>query len=557
MAIPSPVVRVTLPGGVTKTVTPSTTLEEILNPLQKRDSHVMGALVNNTLRELTFPLTEDATVKPIDLTDDNGVRIYWRSLTLVLVRAARELFPGARVCVEHSLAQGIYSEVFLPGGRRATPLDIRAIEERMREIILRDERIVRLTLPLEEAIVLFRSDGQEDKVRLLRYRNQDYVKVYRCGWLHDYFYGYMVPSTGYLKVFALIPYSTGLILLYPRGDSPFSLPPFEDHPRVAQVFAEYERWGRILEVDYVAGLNGRIEAHEGEEIVRICEALHEKKIAAIADQITSESDHARVVLIAGPSSSGKTTFTQRLRVQLRVNGLHPVCISLDDYFVARDLTPRDEQGNFDFEALEAIDLPLFNEHLADLIAGRRVKLPKYNFLTGSREAGVELQVGPDQPILIEGIHGLNERLTAAIPKANKFKVYVSALTQLNLDEHNRIPTTDNRVIRRIVRDHRTRGYSARATIARWPSVRRGEERHIFPFQEEADAMFNSALVYELAVLKPYVEPLLKQVERGTPEFPEANRLLKFLQYFLPLEDSEVPLNSILREFIGNSCFYRE
>lgn len=557
MAIPSPTVSVTLPGGNIKTVAPLTTLETILDPLQRGDSLIVGAYVNHALRELTFPLGEDATVSPIDLTDDSGVRIYWRSLTLVLVRAARELFPGARVCVEHSLAQGIFGEIFLPGGKRATPLDIRAIEERMREIIRKDDPIIRLTLPLEEAIRLFREDGQEDKVKLLRYRNQDHVKVYRCGWLHDYFYGYMVPSTGYLKVFALIPYSTGFILLYPRGDSPTSLPPFEDHPRVAQVFAEYERWGRILEVDYVASLNGRIESRQAEEIIRIAEALHEKKIAAIADQITSESDRSRVVLIAGPSSSGKTTFTQRLKVQLRVNGLRPVCVSLDDYFVDRHLTPLDEKGKLDFEALEAIDLSLFNEHLADLIAGRAVKLPRYNFLTGSREAGDVLQVGLDQPILIEGIHGLNERLTAAIPKSSKFKVYVSALTQLNLDEHNRIPTTDNRIIRRIVRDFRTRGYSARDTIARWPSVRRGEERYIFPFQEEADAMFNTALVYELSVLKPYVEPLLRQVEPGTPEYPEANRLLKFLQYFLTLEDKEVPLNSILREFIGNCCFYQE
>lgn len=559
MAILSPVITITFPDGTREQVSPGITLQSVVAHLQdRRPSPVVGALINNCLRELTYPLTEDCTLVPIDLTSDNGVRIYWRSLSLVLVRAARELFPGCRVLIEHSLPHGIFGEIILEGGGRVSASQFLAVENRMREIVQHNEPIVRLTLPVEAAMMLFKEDGQEDKVRLLRYRKQDHVKVYRCGWLHDYFYGYMVPSTGFLKVFALMPYDGGFILRYPRNGNLAALPPFEDNPRLAQVFAEYERWGHILEVDYVSSLNDHLTAGRGPEIIRVAEALHEKKIAAVADQIAAESERTRLVLIAGPSSSGKTTFAQRLMVQLRVNGLRPVSVSLDDYFVDRASTPCDANGEFDFEALEAIDLGLFNQHLEALISGKPVELPLYNFKSGLREkSGRILQVSPGQPIIIEGIHGLNDRLTASIPKRLKFKIYVSALTQLNLDDHNRIPTTDNRIIRRIVRDHRTRGYSARETVGRWPSVRRGEERHIFPFQEEADVMFNSSLVYEVAVLKPYVEPLLLEVDSSYPEHPEVKRLLKFLQYFAPLDDCEVPQNSILREFIGKSCFYRE
>ena len=560
MAIPSPLkIEVSFPNGSIKEVPAGTKVFDLLTAEQLRQPiPIVGALVNNTLRELTFPVSTDSEIIPIDLTSELGVRIYWRSLSLVLIRAAREIYPGCHVLIEHSLSKGIFGEIILTNGKYADADCIELIEKRMRRIIAADEPIIRVSMPVNDAIALFDADQQPDKARLLHYRKSNIVKVYRCGWLHDYYYGYMVPSTGYLKVFELRPYNTGFILRFPRTESPTALQTFVPSPQLAKVFGEFERWGRILEVDYLASLNERIASGKGHEIVRIAEALHEKKTAAIADSITSEKERLRLILIAGPSSSGKTTFAQRLMVQLRVNGLRPVSISVDDYFVNRDCTPKDANGELDFECLEAIDLDLFNEHLRALIAGKPVQLPRYSFVRGAREKSDRvLQITKDQPILIEGIHGLNERLTPSVPKDEKYKIYVSALTQLNMDEHNRIPTTDNRMIRRIVRDYRTRGYSATNTIAIWPSVRRGEERHIFPFQEEADVMFNSALVYELAILKSHVEPLLKQVRPDDPAHVEAKRLLKMLQYFLPMEEDEVPLNSILREFIGNSCFYKE
>ncbi|HBE06314.1 MAG TPA: AAA family ATPase [Firmicutes bacterium] len=560
LAIPSPLkIEVSFPNGSTKAVPAGTKVFDLLTAEQHRQPvPIVGALVNNTLRELTYPVSTDAEIIPIDLTSELGVRIYWRSLNLVLIRAAREIYPGCHVLIEHSLSKGIFGEVIPPNGKYADADSIELIENRMRRIIAADEPIIRVPMSVNDAIALFEADQQPDKARLLKYKKSNIVKVYRCGWFHDYFYGYMVPSTGYLKVFELRHYNTGFILRFPRTESPTAIQTFVPSPQLGKVFGEFERWGRILEVDYLASLNEKIASGKGHEIVRIAEALHEKKMAAIADSISSEKERLRLILIAGPSSSGKTTFAQRLMVQLRVNGLRPVSISVDDYFVNRDRTPKDANGEFDFECLEAIDLDLFNEHLRALIAGKPVQLPRYSFIKGAREKSDRiLQITKDQPILIEGIHGLNERLTPSVPKHEKFKIYVSALTQLNMDEHNRIPTTDNRMIRRIVRDHRTRGYSATNTIAIWPSVRRGEERHIFPFQEEADVMFNSALVYELAILKSYVEPLLKQVRPDDPAHVEAKRLLKMLQYFVPMDESEVPLNSILREFIGNSCFYKE
>jgi uridine kinase len=512
-------------------------------------AQVVAARVNGELRELTYPLTEDSTVEFLDLGTDDGQRIYTRSLSFLLIRATQDVLPGAAVSIEHSLGNGLYIEIH--GDSPLTEEDVAVLEMRMKELVEADLPFRKKRLPLHQAQQLFQKQGQTDKVRLLKYRAKDYLNVYELDGLVDYFFGYMVPSTGFLRLFTLHFNLPGLILLFPKKYSPTVLPKYQDQPKLAAVFREAERWGEILEVADVGSLNDLIVSGHGPELVRISEALHEKKIAQIADQITANRE-ARLVLIAGPSSSGKTTFTQRLYIQLRVNGLRPVTISLDDYFVDREATPRDEAGQYDFEALEALDLKLFNHQLVQLIQGDEVEVPVFDFKRGARTwVGRRIKVEPGQPLLIEGIHGLNERLTPSIPKDKKFKIYVSALTQLNVDRHNRIPTTDTRLLRRIVRDSKYRSAQAEDTIMRWPSVRWGEERNIFPFQEEADAMFNSALVYELAILKKYAEPLLAQVPGDSPAYSQAKILRKFLAYFQPLEEEdEIPRNSILREFIG-------
>lgn len=547
--------NMTFADGSTQTFLKGTRLEEMFQPQWGEKGITVAAKVGNELKELTFAPEKDGNIQPIDLSSIDGVRIYWRSLTFVLVRAAQDIFPGCKVTIEHSLSKGIFGELYI--GRPINEKDIRAIEDRMREIIEADEPIEKITLPREEAIKLFDKNGHLDKVQLLKFRQKEYVRVYKCGDCYDYFYGYMVPSTRYLKVFGLKFYLPGFILRFPQKECPSELPAFEEQRKLARVFYEFEQWGHVLELPHVGGLNEQISRGKSGEIIRISEALHEKKIGQLADEITKDKGRIRVILVAGPSSSGKTTFAQRLSVQLRVNGLRPVAVSIDDYFVDRVHTPRDEEGNLDFEALEAIDLELFNEHLIQLVQGEEVDIPVFNFQKGQRESsGHRVRITEEQPLIIEGIHGLNDRLTQAVPKERKYKIYISALTQLNIDNHNRIPTTDNRLLRRVVRDSQFRGHDARTTIDLWTSVRRGEERNIFPFQEEADAIFNSALSYELAVLKRYAEPLLMAIGTDDPEYPEAKRLLKFLSYFLPMDDCEVPINSILREFIGQSCFAR-
>jgi uridine kinase len=550
--------KITLfPSGEAFFYKDGTSLLEISRDFQdKFPSTIVAARVNNMLRELTYIPEGDVELEFVDLTSEDGERIYVRSLSCVFIRAAREIIKGCRVSIEHSLGNGIYCEIH--GDRSITESDVLAIEKRMREIIQKDIPFIKESIPLEEAVEMFEKDGQLDKVRLLKYRKRPFINIYSCGWFKDYFYGYMVPSTGFLKKFGLKFYPPGLILQFPNRYSPGDIPPYIDQPKLAAVFKEAEQWGEILGVADVGSLNERISMGRGRELVRIAEALHEKKIAQIADEIAQHSDRLRVILIAGPSSSGKTTFAQRLSVQLKVNGLRPVSVSLDDYFVNRDMTPRDENGNYDFESIEAIDLALFNRQLVELIEGKKVEVPTYNFQKGVREyRGNMLQVEKNQPIIIEGIHGLNERLTSSIPKENKFKIYVSALTQLNIDDHNRIPTTDTRILRRIVRDSQFRSNDALNTIKMWPSVRRGEEKYIFPFQEDANVMFNSALIYELSVLKRYAEPLLQKIDSRYREFSKARILLKFLDYFLPFdEEDEIPPNSIIREFIGKSCFYK-
>jgi len=550
----NPFVQVEIEGLGSRRVKPGTTLQELAKdcwPASWR--RILAAYVDNELRELTYPITSSCHVSFFGLEVKDGYRIYQRSAVFLLIRAAREILPRCRVIIEHSLSNGLYGEIQCQ--RALVKKDLEAIEARMREIAARDEPFEKSVLPKEEAMELFAKDGQFDKVNLLKYRQSDTVNVYRCGWLYDYFYGYMVPSTGYLDKFRLHYYLPGFILQIPDSDNPDQIPPYREQPKLASVLREAEQWAKILEVETVGALNDIIAEGKSGELIRIAEALHEKKIAQMADMISERHDTLRVILIAGPSSSGKTTFVQRLAVQLRVNGLRPVAIHLDDYFLDRDKTPRNERGEYDFESIEAIDLELFNTHLAQLIQGEEVEVPTYDFTSGRRVyTGKRLRVAPGQPIIIEGIHGLNERLTASIPSGNKFKIYISALTQLNIDHHNRIPTTDGRLLRRIVRDHQFRGHSAQDTLRLWRAVRRGEKENIFPFQEEADVMFNSALIYEFAVLKRFAEPLLKTISTKDPAYSEAKRLLKFLSYFLPLDPDDVPPTSILREFIGGSCF---
>lgn len=531
------------------------TLEDVSKGLQESVKDlIVAAIVNNELKELHYILDSDCHVKFIDLSTTIGSRIFQRSLSFVFIRACMELFSGCQVTVEHSISKGLYCEVHYK--RAIDRDDVERIENRMKEIVFEDVPFVKSRIPVNEAKDIFREYDQLGKVNLLKYREKPYINIYQSGWLKNYFYGYMVPSSGYIKEFKIQYYAPGVVLQFPRVENGGTVPEFEEHPKLFKVFRESEKWGEILEIDYVAALNDLIISRKENEFIRIAEALHEKKIAEIADKICTNIQEKRVILIAGPTSSGKTTFAQRLMIQLKVNGIKPVAISLDDYFVNREDTPLDEFGEYDFESLYSIDLKLFNEHLQALLQGEEVEIPSFNFHKGAREYnGHRIQISENQPIILEGIHALNDELTRSIPKDNKFKIYISALTQLNIDEHNRIPTTDTRLIRRIVRDSKFRSNDANQTLSVWPSVRRGEEKNIFPFQEEADVMFNSALFFELSVLKKYAEPLLRQVETGSPVYVEAKRLLKFLNYFVALENEDnIPKTSIMREFIGNSSF---
>lgn len=510
---------------------------------------IVAALVNNRLQELTYAVTQDVHVKPIDTSTSDGMRIYQRSLCFLLIVAIHELFPAVRVVIDHSVTLGgVFCEI--KGREPFNQAEIDAIEARMREIVEADLPLRREIVSVQEAKSLFASQGYDDKVRLLDFREESEIAVYCLRGVRDYFYGYMMPSTAQMRWFSLQLYPPGFILRLPRRESPTDLPRYRDYPKLMAVFREYGRWLNILGMENVSSLNSAVENGEISKAILVSEALHEKHISNIADEIMKR--RARLVFIAGPSASGKTTFARRLAIQLMANGQRPFAIGLDDYFLDRELTPRDEHGNYDFEALEAINLPLFHEQLLRLMAGEPVQLQKYNFKTGKSEAGEHIRLSKDAIIIVEGIHGLNPQLVAELPAESLYRIYVSALTQLNIDHHNRVPTTDTRLLRRIVRDARERNYPARATIERWDSVRRGEERSIFPYQENADVMFNSALAYELAVLKPFAEPLLLSIPEGTLEAIEAGRLLSFLRWVRPCKPDMVPDNSLLREFIGGS-----
>ena len=551
---PRPEVEIQLPDGRILSGPRGSKIGDFLGVVADSfDAPVVAAIVNGELRELTNPIKMESTVQPVTMADPDGARIYRRSLTFLLEMAFSHLHPKGTLTIDHSVSfGGYYCQV--SGRPPLSKSELEALKVHMQELVDADMLFERMEVPLADAIEYFRKLGYDDKIHLLSHRQKDYLTLYRLGERMDYHHGYMVPSTGYLRWFDLTTTNGGFTLQFPRRHAPTKLLDAAtlDYPKLLSAFRQYGDWLTRLGIDNVGALNDAIQAGRGHEIILVSEALHEQHISGIARQIAERQDQVSLVLIAGPSSSGKTTFSRRLTIQLLARGISPFPLELDNYFVDRDKTPRDENGQFNFESIETLDLPLLAEHLQQLVAGKKVKMPHYNFKTGMREPGETIHLQRGQIIILEGIHGLNPRLIPEVLSGQAFRVYVSALTQLNLDRHNRVSTTDTRLIRRIVRDARERGYSAKDTIGRWESVRRGEKNYIFPFQENADIMFNSALVYELAALKPFAEPLLRQVPHGTPEHIEAKRLLAFLEWFLPLETDLIPENSIAREFLGGS-----
>ncbi|WP_326909584.1 nucleoside kinase [Sedimentibacter sp. MB31-C6] len=531
------------------------TLYSLAKKIYKDDyKRFLVAKVNNKLQELiSSSFTENDKIEFLDIKDNDGHRVYVRTLSLVFIKACKDIFENIDVSIEHSLNKGLYIEI---KNKKAIHLnDVSKVKIKMQEIIDDQKPIEQTFLNVKDAKEIFNKQGMDDKVELLNHWNKDKIRVYKLEDYYDNFYGYLAPNTNVIDKFDLKLFYPGVILNFPTKENNFELPEYIEQKKISKVFRETEEWGEIMDVGYVGALNNKIADSTIEDMIRINEALHEKKIAYIADEITSDKN-IKIVLISGPSSSGKTTFAQRLSIQLRVNGKKTYALSLDDYFVNRSLTPKDENGDYDFETIKAVDLDLFNEQLLDLMAGDTVNIPVYNFITGEREFTREpVTLSKEHIIIVEGIHGLNDELTKNIPHKNKYKIYISALTQLNIDNHNHIATSDLRLIRRIVRDNTHRGNNALKTMELWDNVLRGAEKYIFPYQENADAIFNSALVYELCVLKKYALPLIKEIDEDSEFFPERQRLLKFLSYFKTLEcESAIPNTSILREFIGGSCF---
>lgn len=519
------------------------------------ENDIVLVISDGKLLELYKTLEKDCFLRFLTTGDDIGLKTYRRSMSLMLVKAVYDTAGHDRirkVRIHYAAGQGYYCTI--DGDISLNEVFLRQVEETMHRIVEQDLPIEKRSIHTDEAVELFHQYGMYDKEELFKYRRSSRVNLYRMGAFEDYNYGYMVPSTGYLRYFALHLYDEGFVIQLPEIANPRVIPPFAVREKLFQVQKESMRWGDLQNIETVGDLNREIVQAGAQNMVLVQEAQQEKKIAEIAEQIAKRGD-VKFVLVAGPSSSGKTTFSHRLSIQLKVNGMRPHPLAVDNYFVNRDQTPKDERGNYDFECLEAIDVEQFNEDLRRLLLGEEVGIPTFDFITGQRKYdGRKLKMESRDILVIEGIHCLNPKLTETLPDDRKFKIYISALTQLNVDEHNRIPTTDGRLIRRIVRDARTRGTTAARTIAMWYSVRRGEERNIFPFQEEADIMFNSALIYELAVLKQYVEPLLFQITPDMEEYHEAKRLLKFLDYFLGIGTDRIPANSLLREFIGGGCF---
>lgn len=523
---------------------------------QKQYAHdIVLATVDGKLKELNKRMANGEQITFVTVADSMGFSAYRRSMILLLLKAIRQVGgeeQADRVWIHFAVSEGLY--VTLRGQKGVTAKFLQEVKAAMKELVKRDIVISKEAVDTDKAIALFGRLGMEDKEKLFHYRMASKVNTYSLDGFCDYFYGYMVPGSGYLKYFELYPWDEGFVLQIPTREQPETVPPFAPEPKLFAIQKESLEWSELMEVTTAGDLNEQVVTGKISDLILTQEALQEKKIAQIASEIAA-NPKKKLIMIAGPSSSGKTTFSHRLAIQLAVSGIRPHPIPMDNYFVDREKTPRDENGNYDFERVDALDIDLFNQNMSDLLAGKEVELPEFDFRLGKRKyTGNRLQLGEKDVLVIEGIHALNDQLSHSLPRENKFKIYISALTQLNIDEHNRIPTTDGRLLRRIIRDARTRGTSAKNTIAMWPSVRRGEEQYIFPNQEEADVMFNSALIYELAVLKTYAQPLLFGIERTAPEYVEAKRLLKFLDYFVAIPGESIPQNSLLREFIGGGCF---
>lgn len=541
-------------AGEEKEYAVGTTFEEIAQEYQDLYHNTIALVIENgKIRELHKMVSKDAKLEFITLSTPIGHKTYERSTIMLLVKSAHDIL-GDDVCikVEFSIGKGVYCSV--TGEHKLTDEDVKNIQNRMMELVAADIPIIKKPYPVAEAMELFEKQNMMDKVKLFKYRRSSYVNVYSLDGYKDYYYGYMLPSTGYMKYFQVFPYENGLLLLLPDKKYPTQLEVFEPREKLFQTLESANNWGESLGIGTVGDLNSQICEGRLSDLILVQEALQERRIAEIAQEIVDRKN-VKFVMIAGPSSSGKTSFSHRLSIQLQTHGLKPHPIAVDDYFVEREKTPKDEHGNYNFECLEAIDIEQFNQDMCRLLAGEKVELPHFNFKTGHREYnGNEKQLGPEDILVIEGIHGLNDQMSYALPMESKYKIYISALTSLNIDGHNRITTTDGRLLRRMVRDARTRGAEAARTLQMWASVRKGEEENIFPYQESADVMFNSALIYELAVLKPYAEPLLYSVKQGGPEYYEAQRLLKFLGYVLSVPSDSIPNNSLIREFCGGSCF---
>ena len=532
------------------------TYEDVANDYQQEYENLIAlAARDGKIRELFKKLTRDCEVTFFTLKDDVGNKTYVRSATMLFLKAVFDVYgrEAAQSCrVEFAIGNGSYIS---PKGKiNATEENAAKIRNRMRELVEAKTPFLKRSYSLDNAMELFRKEGMKDKEKLFRYRRGSFVNIYEMDGYYDYNYGYMLPNAGYVKWFDVIAYEDGFMLLLPDKKDPTHVKPFQERKLLFRTLKESEEWGKEIGIETVGDLNDQICRGSLSELILVQEAQQERKIGEIAKSIVDRGG-VKFVMIAGPSSSGKTSFSHRLSIQLKTLGKTPHPIALDDYFVNREFTPRDENGDYNFECLEAIDVKQFNDDMCRLLAGERVELPSFNFKTGKREyKGNFKQLGKDDILDIEGIHGLNEKTSYALPEESKYKIYISALTNINIDEHNRIPTTDGRLLRRMIRDARTRGAGARQTIDMWGSVRRGEEQNIFPFQEDADAMFNSVLIYELAVLKQFAEPLLFQIDKGEPEYYEAKRLLKFLEYFLGVTSESLPNNSLCREFVGGSCF---
>ena len=516
----------------------------------------VSAKVNNKVENLKFRVYYNKDVEFLDITNPSGMRTYVRSLCFILVKAVEDLYPCGTISLEHPVSKGYFCKLHID--RTIGLDDVTRIKQRMQEIINEDMPFSRYECRTEDVVKIFQERGMNDKVKLLKTSGQLYSFYYKLGDTVDSYYGSLVPSTGYIKKFDIVKYYDGLLLRIPNRNNPQKLEDVIKQEKMLEVFQEHHRWNKILGISTVGDFNIACNNGHATDLINVSEALQERKIVKIADEIASRQNgdnRVKMVLISGPSSSGKTTFSKRLSIQLMTNGLKPYPVSLDDYFVNREDTPLDENGKHDFESLYALDLPYFESHLKALLNGEEIELPKFNFTTGKREnSGNKLKLDDNMILILEGIHALNPELTPNIPAENKYKVYVSALTTILLDNHNYIPTTDNRLLRRIIRDAKYRNYSAEDTIARWPSVRAGEDKWIFPYQENADAMFNSALLFELAVIKDHIEPILRKVPNSSPEYSEAHRLLKFLSYFVSIQDTELPPTSLLREFLGGSSF---